>query len=362
MDSNGTLVAGGASAPLENGSTSLQFSRRPAPGAVNVEFGGDALSSYLANFRAATKSVNISYGTWSSGISLSAPDEINFDQDVNLSLMRTDSVAGQVSFGFKPNGEATPSILITADNSASALALSTNSIFIPNGSNSWLSTESQTLGFYSSSLGRMSAGKWNPVALNAAGNELMIQSLQVSGNAIEATFMGGYRALYSTGGTGVAQAVPGSGKLMVTVQRLGAYNNGLAFYEADPLTGAVILNGQSFLPGDAGYLQSALASAQQDGLILGPNRLPAYGGGVTISDLPLNSQQNYGLLLLRKNSSSELVSSYSAANPGGAVRMVSFVAPNRGLYYGIEDMPIGSSDNDFNDLIVGLSSADFLVV
>ena len=41
--------------------------------------------------------------------------------------------------------------------------------------------------------------------------------------------------------------------------------------------------------------------------------------------------------------------------------MASFVAPNRGLYYGIEDMPMGRSGNDFNDLIVGLSSANFLV-
>ena len=361
MDINGTLVAAGVSAPLVDGTAPLQFSRRPAPGAVSVDFGGDALSSYLVNFRAATQSVNLSYGTWSTGISLASPSIITFDQDINLSLVRADSVAAPVSFGFKRNDVSTPSILISAENGASSSALSTNGIFLPSGSGSWLSSESQSLGFYSSALGRMAAGEWVPIALNAAGQELAIQSLQLSGNAIEATFLGGFRALYSTGGTGVAEVVPGSGKLMVTVQRLGAQSNGLAFYEADPITGAVIVNGQSFLPGDAGYLQSALTSAQQDGLILGPNRLPAYGAEVVITDLPLNSQQNYGLLLLRNNSSSELASSYSAANAGGVVRMVSFVAPDRGLYYGIEDMPMGSSDNDFNDLIVGLSSADFLV-
>jgi hypothetical protein len=360
-DSNGTLVASGTSASLANGSASLQFSRSPAPGSVNVEFGGDAVSSYLVNFREATKSVNLSYGTWNSGISLAGPTLINFNQDVNLSLIRTDSVAGSVSFGFKPNGVSTPTILVKADNGASTSALSTNGIFIPSGSSSWLSSESQNLGFDSSSIGRVSAGQWTPVALNAVGQELKIESLQASGNAIEATFQGGVRALYNTGGTGVAPVVPGSGQLMVTVKRLGGFNNGLAFYKADPITGAVVVNGQSFLPANPSYLQSALTSAQQDGLILGPNRLPAYGAEVAIADLPLNSQQNYGLLLIRNNNSSDLFSSYSAANPEGAVSMASFVAPNRGLYYGIEDMPMGRSGNDFNDLIVGLSSANFLV-
>jgi hypothetical protein len=41
--------------------------------------------------------------------------------------------------------------------------------------------------------------------------------------------------------------------------------------------------------------------------------------------------------------------------------MVSFVAPDRGLYYGIEDLPLSRADNDFNDLIVGLSTADFQI-
>jgi hypothetical protein len=208
----------------------------------------------------------------------------------------------------------------------------------------------------------MAAGEWIPVALNQAGQELAIQNLQISGNAIEATFLGGFSALYNTAGSGVSPVVPGSGNLIVTIQRLGAQNNGLAFYEADPITGAVTVNGQLFLPTDgASYLQAALASAQEDGLILGSNRLPAYGSELVIADLPLDSQQNYGLLLLRNNSSSDLVSSYSAANAGGAVGMVSFVAPDRGLYYGIEDLPLSRADNDFNDLIVGLSTADFQI-
>lgn len=354
-DSNGTLISGGTSGPLADGVASLQLSRRPAPGLVNVAFGGDPLSSYLVNFREASKALNLSYGSWSSGISLVEPQTIKFNQDVNLSLIRTDSVAGPISFGLKKPGTATPSLEITAASGASNAAINMNSIFIPTGANSWLASEAQSLGSFSSSLGRVAAGDWIPVATNGSGQELAIQDIQVSANAIDVTFSGGFRALFNSAGTGIAESVPGTGQLAVTVQRLGRFNNGLAFYEADPVTGSVVLNGQSYLPGESGYLQAALASAQADGLILSPDRLPAYGAESVITNLPLSAQQNYGLLVLRNNSLTDLVSSYSAANPGGAVRMMSFVAPNRGVIYGIED----HVDNDFNDLIVGVSSSSF---
>jgi hypothetical protein len=249
---------------------------------------------------------------------------------------------------------STPSVQITAANGASNTALNTNSIFIPSGVNSWLASESQSLGSFSSSLGRVAAGDWIPVALNGAGQELTIQDIQVSANAVEVTFSGGFRALFNSAGTGIAQTVPSTG-LSVTVQRLGRQDNGLAFYEADPITGAVVVNGQSFLPGEEGYLQAALASSQADGLILSPDRLPAYGAESVMTNLPLSASENYGLLLLRNNSFTDLASSYSAANPGGMVRMMSFVSPNRGVVYGIED----HIDNDFNDLIVAVSSQGF---
>ena len=361
-DRNGTLIAGGTSGPLANGSAALQFAYRPAPGAVNVEFGGDPTSSYLVNFREARKTLNISYGSWSSGISLSAPQTIRFDQDVNLSLIRIDSVAGPISFGLKPAGTATVSVPIPAANGASNAALTMNSIFIPTGANSWLTTESQSLGSVSSSLGRFTVGDWVPVATNGAGQELAIQDIQLSANAVDVTFSGGFRALFNSAGTGTAQSVPGSGQLAVTVQRLGRQDNGLAFYLADPITGAVLVNGKSFLPGDSGYLQAAFESAKSVGLLLAPDRLPGYGGEVVITDLPLNASQNYGILLLRNNNSSDLVSSYSQANAGGAVSVVSFVAPGRGLVYGIEDLPFGRTDSDYNDLIVGVAGANFSLV
>jgi hypothetical protein len=361
-DRNGTLVAGGSSRTLQDATTSLKFTTRPAPGAVNLEFGGDALSSYLVNFREASDSLELSYGSWTSGLSKAATSTINFAQDVSLTLVRTDSVSGAVSLGLRRSDELNPLVLISDAEAASQNALSTNSIFIPSGSGSWLETEGQRLGSTAASMAMITAGEWTPVARNSAGEELAVESINISANGIDVAFAGGIGALYNAAGTGVAQNLPGSGELAVTVQRLGRQANGLAFYEADTITGAVVLNGQSFLPGDTGYLQAALASAQTDGLILGSERLPEYGGELVITDMPLDATQNYGLLLLRNNNQNDLVSSYSQANPGGFVSMLSFVAPGRGVLYGIEDQPMGRTDADFNDLIVGIAATSFFVV
>ncbi|MEY4825084.1 MAG: hypothetical protein RLZZ430_734 [Cyanobacteriota bacterium] len=358
-DHNGTIIAGGLSRPLQDGVTFLEFTTRPAPGQVKVDFGGDPLSSYLVNFREASKSIDLSYGSWSSGLSQASTSSINFAKDVSLSLVRTDALDRSISLGLLRKGETNPTLLITNAKAASNSALNTNSIFIPSGSGSWLATEGQRLGSTSTSLAMLAAGEWNPVARNAAGENLSVESMSISGNSVDVEFTGGIRALYNTSGTGIAQSIPGSGKLAVTVQRLGRQNNGLAFYEADPVTGAVIVNGQSFIPGDTGYLQAALASAKSDGLYLTPDKLPGYGGERVITDLPLDASQNYGLLLLRNNNASDLVSSYSQANPDGAVGMLSFVAPNRGILYGIEDLIASKSDSDYNDLIVGISSETF---
>lgn len=361
-DINSTVVAGGPSLALQDGLTSLKFMSRPAPGAVKVDFGGDALSSCLVNFREASTSIDLTYGSWTSGFTTSNTGSINFAQDLAMSLVRTDSMLGSVSLGLCRSGELNPRVLIEDAKAASRSALNTNSIFIPSGSASWLATESQALGSSTASIGTIAAGEWNPIARNAAGEELPVESISIAGNGIDVLFAGGIRALYNGAGTGSAQSLPESGYLVVTVQRLGQQSNGLAFYEADPITGGITIAGQSFLPGDSGYLQAALASAKDDGLLLGPERLPAYGAETVISDLALDSKLNYGLLLLRNNNASDVVSSYSQANPGNSVSMVSFVAPNRGIIYGIEDLPFGRTDSDFNDLIVGMASSSFAVI
>jgi hypothetical protein len=144
----------------------------------------------------------------------------------------------------------------------------------------------------------------------------------------------------------------------VTVRRVAEFSNGIAFYEADQRTGNIVVNGQTLAPTDPGYLQAALASARTADLVLDASRLPAFGKQGTF-DLPINDTKSYGLLVLVKNDPSTLFSSFAAANPGGAMQVLSLAAFAGGVTFGIEDTLVtsGRSDRDYNDLIVTIGHA-----
>ena len=122
------------------------------------------------------------------------------------------------------------------------------------------------------------------------------------------------------------------------------------FYSVDSITGMVAgLN-----PGDNGYLQAALARSQGEGLLLDSKTLPAFGGSATFNNLPLDTRERYGVLLLQNGDPAVMFSSFAAANPFGATQMVSLSNSSNNLVFGIEDLSAvgGYSDSDFNDLIV----------
>ncbi|MBM5801512.1 MAG: hypothetical protein FJ077_11930 [Cyanobacteria bacterium K_DeepCast_35m_m2_023] len=250
--------------------------------------------------------------------------------------------------------------MLTNARPASAAALSTERIFTPDGALSWKASQGQAQGSSVAAPDGLLGGSWRPIATDSQGREMPVQSITVSGNAAAVSFAGGASARYSFGGTGVASALPGSGALALTIQRNSADAHGLALYEADPLTGAILTgSGQRLQPWQPGYLQSALASATALGLVVPPERLPATGAEALISDLPLKAGQNYGLLLLRHNNPADLASSFAAANPGRAVMAQTFAAPGRGVIFGLEEQPVGSGIGaDFADLIVSVSGSD----
>jgi hypothetical protein len=142
---------------------------------------------------------------------------------------------------------------------------------------------------------------------------------------------------------------------------LGDYNNAIAFYQADSVTGGVTANGTTILPGSAGYLQAALSSAKAAGLMLQASQLPGYKQASTLDTLPLNPSTNYGILLMVNGSESEIYSSYAAANPGGVSQFLTFGSTDRGITIGIEDQLVSSSraDRDFNDLTLTVTSSAF---
>jgi hypothetical protein len=143
------------------------------------------------------------------------------------------------------------------------------------------------------------------------------------------------------------------------VQRLGSYNNGLALYEADSITGAV----GGLLPGEAGYMEAALANAKGKNLLLHADQLPGFGGSSIYDSLSIQADKNYGMLLLVNGSESNVFSSYSAANPGGSQQFLSFGSSDRGITVGIEDLLTSNgSDKDYNDLVVTLASSNPLIV
>ena len=122
----------------------------------------------------------------------------------------------------------------------------------------------------------------------------------------------------------------------------------------DEITGSV----DGLAPGDDGYLTAALARSEASGLLLQPDQLPAHGGEVRFEALPLNPNRNDGLLLLVDGDRNRIFSSFAAANPGSAARMISLGNSANGLVLGFEDQSaaLGPSDIDYNDVIVKISN------
>lgn len=70
-------------------------------------------------------------------------------------------------------------------------------------------------------------------------------------------------------------------------------------------------------PGDAGNLQAALARAQADDLLLTSEQLPGDGESAMFTDLSLNLNDQYGIIIAVDGIYITLYSSFSAANPNG---------------------------------------------
>ena len=94
--------------------------------------------------------------------------------------------------------------------------------------------------------------------------------------------------------------------------------------------------------------------------MLDASTLPAYGATATYTDLAIDTNRSYGVLLLQNGSRSTIFSSYSDANPGGVTQMVRLSNENNTMVLGIEDLAVAGnnsdSDDDFNDLILNITN------
>lgn len=297
--------------------------------------------------------------TWQAGFqSGSQANSLVFSAPLNLNLSRLDresnTTLAKVSFGLQSVGTSNPVWLLDQSIAASSMSLSIDKLFNDDLVTGWKSTEYASMGSIGSVQSLVASGEWKPVA-RIADQVLFAERIDISGNTATASFAGGYKARLSTGSTGLNTVTPGAGDVIVTIQRLGAFSNALAFHECDPVTGAVIVENKIFKPGDQGYLNAALTSSKANNLYLSPDRLPNYMGETIYTDIPLVSGKAYGLVLLPNGNSGQMMSSFSAANPGQWVAMAAMSDDTRGSVFGIEDLPFGNSDRDYNDLIVSIT-------
>ena len=346
IDSLGNTVGEGN---IANGVTSFSLSTRPAPGVATIRFNGDSTSSYLTNFKSSSSPVVFNYGNWLGEVSKDGLNSVKFSQNVLLRATRVDSGGGSVNFGLS-SGSNSVSLLQFA-NSASNGVLTLDSIY--NGT-SWTSSEGKSFG--GSANVQVGAGTWTPTATRNGVN-LELKDIVVNGNNVTALFADNVTGVLTLPGTGSADATINP---VVTIQRLGAFNNALAFYEADRVTGAVVSGSTTINPGTAGYLEAALANSKSKGTYLSASLLPSYQQSKVINSIPLNPTSNYGILLIADGNESKLYSSYSSANSGGTSQFQSFGATNRGITIGIEDSP--NFDFDYNDLIVTIAASNVSVL
>jgi uncharacterized repeat protein (TIGR02059 family) len=150
----------------------------------------------------------------------------------------------------------------------------------------------------------------------------------------------------------------------VSISRAGAYNNAIALYKVDSLTGGLDLNGDRQIdlkPGDSGYTEAALGRAQ-DPLTGVSLTAPDSFFSTTQQTVNLLGNQMYGMVIIPNSTIAEVLSqnpsndpnfgpvalfSFNGANPSG----ISQMARLGSNLFGFEDM-VGGGDQDYNDLIL----------
>ncbi|MEB3348556.1 MAG: DUF4114 domain-containing protein [Cyanobacteriota bacterium] len=276
-------------------------------------------------------------------------DQIRFQHNGPLTSWRSDSGSGSVTFGLQAG--TTSQTLLTAASGGTAGSIDPARALDNSPQAGWQRSEGLAVGSRSiTTVANLSAQAWAPTATRN-GVALNLQDISINGNQITARFQDGVSVEFWQASGTAPSLVPIAPA--VEVKRLAGYNNAIGFYSVDSITGMV--NGRS--PGEAGYLQAALARSEAEKLLLTDADLPAFGQSATFNALPLDSQKSYGVLLLQNGRRNTMFSSFSAANPGGETQMVRLGSDPSSYVLGIEDIAVasGRSDRDFNDTIISIS-------
>lgn len=152
----------------------------------------------------------------------------------------------------------------------------------------------------------------------------------------------------------------------VTLSRAGVYNNLIALYKVDSLTGGIDTNGDKIIdlqPGDAGYVSAALTRAKEP--LTGKTLQTPVNLGTSQQQIDLLGLGMYGAVLIPNGTIEGVLSqnptndqnrgpvalfSFGAANPDG----ISHMARLGSSLFGFEDI-VGGGDRDYNDMILQLT-------
>ncbi|MFZ9751962.1 MAG: multicopper oxidase domain-containing protein [Cyanobium sp.] len=297
--------------------------------------------------------VNLWNLLWDSGIGLGDNNQLVLQRDLRFTTTRTDSLTSSkpsVYIKHAYAAEETPVPLLLDGIAASADRLTSSMILSNDAKVNWLTSEGRALGGTQGSQ-TLIAGSY---LLLIKASESTIPRIETIGNTVRVKSGEGFEYRLSAQGSGVLRASEATARCSITVKRLGGNSNGFALYPLLAATGEVSVRGQTLTPSQAGYAVAALAAAEAEQLVFESSAMPEYRQVLTLQNISLRPGTDYGILFFNANKT-EFYSSFSAANPAGAVQVESFIPEDDSqLIYGLEDIYIDdpACDRDYNDLIL----------
>ncbi|MBE9193820.1 FG-GAP repeat protein [Synechocystis sp. LEGE 06083] len=298
------------------------------------------------------------------------------DQNYEIGWIAVDDPDGSVNglrpgdLGYEAAALARKQIVFNNQNSASTQAL-TRDLAQQSFTdiNKLTGTESQFFGDFSAS--KLEVNRYYMLYSQQGGKT----TFSINTSPTVETDSRGYHQLIFDGITAEISSktlvVPGILNQTITVEasisRAGAYDNAIALYQVDSLTGGLDVNGDRQIdlkPGEIGYLQAALNRAQNPltGVSL---TAPDSFFGTTKQTINLLGNNMYGMVIIPNATIAEVLNqnpgndpnlgpvalfSFNEANPGGISQM-SRLGSN---LFGFEDI-VGGGDQDYNDVILQFS-------
>lgn len=294
---------------------------------------------------------------WDTGLGSMTDNALKLNKSLKIHATRIDQNAGLVTIGLEKDSISNTLLSSAKSQSKHIAALTAENINSDQQSENWLSTEGLQIGPLSSA--HLDDGTYKPYAIHE-DQKLAIETLHDNGNSVDVHFENNIQVRFFTSSTGSwLNDTPQSEKIYLNIKRLGRLITSLGFYECDPVTGEILIAEDSIKPGEDGYMQQAMALSKSSNLFFTGKDMPGYKSEVTISDITdFKPNAGYGLFLSVDGQKNILHSSFSSANPGNAIQMISTASQAGAISYAFEDILVSNSesDRDYNDLIVTIGA------